>query len=529
MAAIDDSLDRYRNPREALARGATVTEIVPERIVVDSQGRAAQSPRLVNPNVGAGGSAEAQAFRAARAAPAAAEIAPAARAGVLRTAARALSPTTPIGAALLATQVVPAMAEAGRERGAGRPIDAPTAGNVAAGDIAPGRLGAIRANALQQAGGERLRAAYADPAVAGQSVGAYGAGVQQRANDIALVNTPAPPAGALPPTGAGQGRGFVNPAGVTPGAEVLGPGGGRGFVNPAAVKPNPGVIREGNSYEGRDIAGNIDTIRQGGVDRAARGGFVQGGGGPEVTAILQRASQQEAINSGLRRELDAYGPGVGGGGAADLSGGYSERLRQREEQMAVDDLRGQARFAGLGAGRRGTERSNALLSDAGNLERVQAGERAARLGVGAEAQRAQAAQSVAAAADRTARRGQDIGLQTAAQREAGAMAVERERGKTQREVAEIENKRQRTTNPKDDLIVVPGGQEVRDVNGLPQVVTAQPRLYDAKNRRFVDIADGGAAPQALPLPPKDQLKAGQRYQTARGEAVWDGKQFLPVN
>ncbi|WP_423454269.1 hypothetical protein [Ottowia sp. VDI28] len=43
----------------------------------------------------------------------------------------------------------------------------------------------------------------------------------------------------------------------------------------------------------------------------------------------------------------------------------------------------------------------------------------------------------------------------------------------------------------------------------------------------VERADGGS-PQALPMPARDQLKAGAVYQTSRGAARWDGKQFTAV-
>ena len=38
-----------------------------------------------------------------------------------------------------------------------------------------------------------------------------------------------------------------------------------------------------------------------------------------------------------------------------------------------------------------------------------------------------------------------------------------------------------------------------------------------------------AAPKALPMPstPKDAI-VGQIYQTSKGMAKWDGKQFIPV-
>lgn len=44
----------------------------------------------------------------------------------------------------------------------------------------------------------------------------------------------------------------------------------------------------------------------------------------------------------------------------------------------------------------------------------------------------------------------------------------------------------------------------------------------------VERVDAGATAPAAPMPPKDQLKAGQVYQTPRGPARWDGKQFAAV-
>ena len=52
-------------------------------------------------------------------------------------------------------------------------------------------------------------------------------------------------------------------------------------------------------------------------------------------------------------------------------------------------------------------------------------------------------------------------------------------------------------------------------------------VQDPKTGEVRQIQMGAAsAPQALP--PKDQLKAGQTYSTPRGQARWDGNQFIPV-
>lgn len=53
-------------------------------------------------------------------------------------------------------------------------------------------------------------------------------------------------------------------------------------------------------------------------------------------------------------------------------------------------------------------------------------------------------------------------------------------------------------------------------------------IYDVDGKEQPGQA-GGTTPQPNPaLPPKDQLKAGQVYDTLRGKAKWDGKQFVTI-
>lgn len=71
--------------------------------------------------------------------------------------------------------------------------------------------------------------------------------------------------------------------------------------------------------------------------------------------------------------------------------------------------------------------------------------------------------------------------------------------------------------------VVPGGQEWDAAAGA--AVTRPSRVINNQTGQFVDQQQGGQQ-QAPSVPPKDQLRVGQVYETARGPARWDGKQFV---
>jgi hypothetical protein len=414
-------------PRDTLAQ----RPVVVERAITDAErslfglqreqgaaSRAAAQAVPTNPNVGPGGSAEARAFReaAGRTGSAAAPATQAVGRGALRAGAgRALSalasPTSPAGLALTAATAVPAFAEAGRERGAGRAASDPTAGDPAAGDLRPGQLGAIRADALGQARAEALRAAYANPEIAAQNAGAFNSLVQQQANRTAAARTP------LPPTGAGAGRGFVNPreadvvAAQNAAAAAQRPndaqpaGAGRGFVNPPEVDA--------------PLAGP-DSLR------TTSPAVARAPGERNAIDIERAASEIDRQNSAARLAADAYGPGGAGAGAAgSLSSGFSADLARKNAETRADSLRFDARLAGE---RRGRE----LLEQAERIEAAPRAEQLARAGLenqlqlGAIRERGDLAQRQIA--DATARRGQDLEATATAQRNANALAVEQQRG-----------------------------------------------------------------------------------------------------
>ena len=365
MAAIDDALAPYRSARQAMARpgipGLDVTEIVPERIFVNADGTAARAPQAAarpgipgldviereairspgNPNIGAGGSAEAQAFRQSGAAnnagynpnqgrtlsPAAIDSAAPSgvRGAVGRAAAAGRNILSGFGAGLLGGEAgaagVRALLNPAQPYKYGAPPIDPSREGVAPqaieGGLVPnneftrnlqGVLAALPvASALPRYG---LAAAL--PGVAKTSAAAAGGGAVIGGGIEAATTPPRPRAtaasGTATSSNAGAGRGdLVNPALVTPAALD-----GQAITDPRRIDgPNGPTFT--NVPDQRDF-------------NAHRGTVSSFGGGPAVSAIEQRAAAIDAAGSATRRAMDAYGPGSH---TADGSGGYASLGTQR--------------------------------------------------------------------------------------------------------------------------------------------------------------------------------------------------------
>lgn len=128
--------------------------------------------------------------------------------------------------------------------------------------------------------------------------------------------------------------------------------------------------------------------------------------------------------------------------------------------------------------------------------------------------------------------GQDLGIkreaqgfQTRAAKRQEELQARYEAAKTQEERAaiaqQIRDLSGKVESAKDSFMAVGGGQEwdpqANAMRNVPQ------RLVDLRTGREVA---GGQERQHLPLPTdKAKLVSGQTYQTARGPARWDGKQF----
>lgn len=82
----------------------------------------------------------------------------------------------------------------------------------------------------------------------------------------------------------------------------------------------------------------------------------------------------------------------------------------------------------------------------------------------------------------------------------------------------------KNTDPKDNFMAVGGGQEWDPAAGAMRNVPQ--RLVDLRTGREVG-GGSGAKPMAMPKTP-DELKVGQVYDTNKGPATWDGKQFTAV-
>lgn len=68
---------------------------------------------------------------------------------------------------------------------------------------------------------------------------------------------------------------------------------------------------------------------------------------------------------------------------------------------------------------------------------------------------------------------------------------------------------------------------VKTYNDMGQITGETAMMFDKQTGQYV--TPNGAPASAPPLPPKDQLKAGQTYATRNGPAVWNGSEFVPAN
>jgi len=216
-----------------------------------------------------------------------------------------------------------------------------------------------------------------------------------------------------------------------------------GKVAPAAAAPGEpagGIIyKDGNSYSGKNISGDVQQITDRGVVRDARGGILSGGtatpvagqgtngiGGRSVMDIEQRALEIERQNSAIRQQMDAYGPGAhnadGSGGVAGF-GGYGDRLARQNAETAAASMRIDARSR---SGQAGAE----MMSEANRIQNAPAAEQMARDGLAAKG-------SAAALDAATTRRGQDIGLQERQGAQKGLVDVAGINRASAKDVAEI--------------------------------------------------------------------------------------------
>lgn len=192
-----------------------------------------------------------------------------------------------------------------------------------------GRIGAAGAGAAMGAKLGALTgplAAVGVPigALAGGAIGYYGADKAIEAGRAAVGADPRAPVDRLgqvqmplPPTGAGAGRGFVNPAAVVPA-----PGSASGTAPmateaDAAVAPPPAnITRVGNSYTGAPgISGpvtiNGQAPRGGFVGNAGTGAPVRLGANPSIDMALSEARDQAMTRGDFDAVRRSYGGDFG--------------------------------------------------------------------------------------------------------------------------------------------------------------------------------------------------------------------------
>lgn len=358
----------------------------------------------------------------------------------------------------------------------------------------------------------------------------------QQANNPAT--TPAAQALSTPPesgtptnssqAGPGAGRGNFNPAPVNPSAP-------RPVAQPKAREIAPGIYRSGNSYADSPeaavagtVPGRLPNLQNMSAAEvlASRNGAMPGGGGSDVMGIYDRASKALAGTVDAQRQLDAYGPGASGGGAAGMGGDPGAGMRKFKEESTLDTIRQAMQQGGRGAADAmqawtGLQGQNAQLQaaqmreqgDTNRLNTREAGENTrAGMRSAADARRDGISAALAMGKLDLERNAQGFTNRKLTREE--NLYSQYDAAKTPEERASIAQKIRdlsgKVTDPKDNFMVVGGGQEwdqkAMAMRNVPQ------RLMDLRTGKEV-----GAGQQDATLP------AGMKRQigTSNGRPVYE--------
>lgn len=366
--------------------------------------------------------------------------------------------------------------------------------------------------------------------------------------------------------GAGGGRGVVNPSNVDPSTpRPASTVQAQPQAAPDAPNPNtppktgdtaqtgarevaPGIFRQGNSFgDSPEAAATGARPSQGPSARnnsiaeaLATRSTGQQGQPTDVMGIYARTSEAMKGVADAQRALDDYGPRMSGGlGANDYLGGPSSAAKFRQE-MYRTALEKQAQQGGRGGAAamqalnnmdgNQIQRETAQMREQGDMARFNAREAGETTRAGMRGQADARRDGLAAELGR----GQ-LDLQRNAQgfttRQLGRqekLSADYDAAKTPEERATIAQKIRdlsgKNTDPKDNFMAVGGGQEWDPSAGAMRNVPQ--RLVDLRTGREVG-GGAGAKPMAMPKT-QDELKAGQVYETNKGPATWDGKQFTAV-
>lgn len=340
---------------------------------------------------------------------------------------------------------------------------------------------------------------------------------------------PAPSATSLPSTGAGAGRGAVNPPAVDPGAATP--------MVPAAVGPQitSDVTRKGNSYSGANIAGDITINGQ----ARRNGGQISD---QNMTAANNLAASQEQGARGRLMSAGGQQPGFTGvigqqSGNGNMWSRTPEQQR-RDAQVQAGSIHRQTAAKGNAALKAIEDRALESVRGDGALQREELQQAGATQRTGMQEQGG-TARTRLMETGRNDRFGQEQGLArdrfgleqtTAGYQNRSAQRIEAAQQALEAagdDPAKLSAARQRllglqgkVDEPRWKGIALQGATDA--MGNKTEGVLAAVNERTGEVRR---IDQGGRASAPAALPSRDQLVAGQTYQTARGQAVWDGSKF----
>ena len=318
-------------------------------------------------------------------------------------------------------------------------------------------------------------------------------------------------------------------------------------ANPNVREISPGIYRQGNSYgDSPEAAATGARPSQGpsAQNQSIAAALAQRSGQrpdqpADVMGIYARASESLKGVAEAQRALDDYGPRMSGGVTAnDYLAGPASAARFQKESLRTALIQ-QAQQGGRGAAAamqalnnmegNQIQRDVAQMREHGDTARFNAREagETSRAGMRntADARRDSIAAQLAQGKLDLERTAQGYANRSADRQE--KLYADYDAAKTPEERATIAQKIRDLSgkNSQDGRYQLVRGEQVFDEKANALRNTGE-RLYDTQAGRFVD---GGNSVQAQAMPERqDQLKAGQVYETSRGPARWDGKQFTQV-
>lgn len=362
---------------------------------------------------------------------------------------------------------------------------------------------------------------------------------------------------------AGGGRGFVNPDNVDPNAsrptstvqaqpqaapdtpKPNTPPQAGDAAKPGAREVLPGIYRQGNSYGDSPEAATTGARPSQGpgarnnsiAEALATRSTGQQGQPTDVMGIYARTSEAMKGVAEAQRALDDYGPRMSGGG--DLAMGGRASAQQFQQDMQRTALMKQAAQGGRGGAAamqalnnmdgNQIQRETAQMREQGDMARFNAREAGETTRAGMRSQADARRDGIAAELGRgqldLQRNAQGPTMRAADRQE--KLYADYDAAKTPEERATIAQKIRDLSgkNSQDGRYQLVRGEQVYDDRAQALRNTGE-RLYDTQSGKFVG---GGQSSAPIPMPKtQDELKAGQVYETNKGPATWDGKQFTAV-